>query len=95
MPDHGSRHRSRTPSGQRSAYEVLGVPFDADEAALKAAWRKAARRTHPDHGGDPAEFRAVSEAWQLVSTLESRLAYDQSFATTTCLLYTSPSPRDS
>lgn len=83
MPDHGSRHRSRTPSGQRSAYEVLGVPFDADEAALKAAWRKAARRTHPDHGGDPAEFRAVSEAWQLVSTPESRLAYDQSFATTT------------
>ena len=83
MPDHGSRHRSHQQSGtQRSAYEVLGVPFDADEAALKAAWRKAARRTHPDHGGDPAEFRAVSDAWQLVSTPEARRAYDRSFAST-------------
>lgn len=81
MPDHGSRHRSQHQSStQRSAYEVLGVPFDADEAALKAAWRKAARRTHPDHGGDPAEFRAVSDAWQLVSTPEARRAYDRSFA---------------
>lgn len=62
---------------------MLGVPFDADEAALKAAWRRAARRTHPDHGGDPAEFRAVSEAWQLVSTPEARRAYDRSFGGTT------------
>lgn len=71
------------PGASRSAYEILGVPFDADEATLKAAWRKAARRTHPDHGGDAAEFRAVSEAWELVSTPEARQRYDRSFASTT------------
>jgi hypothetical protein len=67
--------------GGRSAYEVLGVAFDADSAALKAAWRRAARRTHPDYGGDAAEFRLVSYAWELVGDQQSRREYDRSFST--------------
>jgi hypothetical protein len=64
----------------RSAYEVLGVSFDADTATLKAAWRRAARRTHPDYGGDAAEFRRVSMAWQLIGDPDSRRDYDRSFS---------------
>lgn len=63
----------------RTAYEVLGVAFDADTATLKAAWRRAARRTHPDYGGDAAEFRQVSRAWSLIGDPESRREYDRSF----------------
>ncbi|MGW9551221.1 J domain-containing protein [Citricoccus zhacaiensis] len=66
--------------GGRSAYEVLSVPFDADTATLKSAWRRAARRTHPDYGGDAAEFRLVSYAWELVGTPESRREYDRGFS---------------
>ena len=39
-----------------SPYEVLGVPADADAAALRAAYRRALRLTHPDTGGDPARL---------------------------------------
>lgn len=66
--------------GGRSAYEVLGVSFDADSTQLKAAWRRAARRTHPDYGGDAAEFRVVSYAWELVSDPDSRRDYDRGFS---------------
>jgi hypothetical protein len=64
----------------RTAYEVLGVAFDADTATLKAAWRRAARRTHPDYGGDAAEFRRVSTAWQLIGDPDARRDYDRSFS---------------
>lgn len=64
----------------RTAYEVLGVSFDADTATLKAAWRRAARRTHPDYGGDAAEFRQVSMAWQLIGDPDARREYDRSFS---------------
>lgn len=67
--------------GGRSAYEVLGVSFDADTTQLKAAWRRAARRTHPDYGGDVAEFRLVSYAWELVGDPGSRRDYDRGFST--------------
>ncbi|MGM7668834.1 DnaJ domain-containing protein [Microbacterium sp. A93] len=67
--------------GGRSAYEVLEVSFDADTAQLKAAWRRAARRTHPDYGGDVAEFRLVSYAWELVGDPGSRRDYDRGFST--------------
>lgn len=66
--------------GGRSAYEVLGVSFDADTAQLKAAWRRAARRTHPDYGGDVAEFRLVSYAWELVGDPAARREYDRGFS---------------
>lgn len=42
------------------AYEVLGVTANADEAAIRAAFRKAAKECHPDlHGGDPTGVRRL------------------------------------
>jgi hypothetical protein len=60
-----------------SPYEVLGVPRDADAAALRLAYRRALRTAHPDTGGDPARFHAVQLAWELVGTPEARAAFDR------------------
>ena len=48
-------------------YELLGVPRNADERTIKAAYRKAAMDCHPDrHGGctdKEAHFKALNEAY--------------------------------
>lgn len=51
----------------RSARARLGVGPGADEHALRAAFREAAKRDHPDRpGGDPAAFREVMEAYRFL-----------------------------
>ncbi|MBX3216818.1 MAG: DnaJ domain-containing protein [Labilithrix sp.] len=42
---------------------MLGVGRDVTEQELKAAYRKRALETHPDHGGDDAAFRRVIRAY--------------------------------
>ncbi|WP_309069221.1 DnaJ domain-containing protein [Microbacterium sp.] len=59
-----------------SAYEVLGVPRDASEDELRRAYRLRLRQTHPDTGGNAAEFVRVQHAWELVGTPAARAAYD-------------------
>ncbi len=49
-------------AGLRSPYEVLGVRPGADEAEVELAFRRHARRHHPDAGGDPDRFREGVEA---------------------------------
>lgn len=60
-----------------SPYEVLGVPVDADDDALRRAYRRRLRETHPDTGGRADEFHAVQAAWDLVGTPEDRARYDR------------------
>jgi hypothetical protein len=57
-------------------YEVLGVPRTADLATIRAAYRRRARTTHPDLGGDPDEFAAVTTAWWTLSAPDRRARYD-------------------
>lgn len=47
-------------------YAVLGVSPGATRDEVKAAYRSALKRHHPDTGGDPAKFRAVNEAWEQI-----------------------------
>lgn len=42
---------------------VLGLPLDATRDEAQRAFRRLAKQTHPDAGGDPAYFRAVASAW--------------------------------
>jgi hypothetical protein len=53
---------------------------DADPEEIRAAFRREARRAHPDTGGDPATMAAVSEAWFVLSDPGRRALYDQSLA---------------
>lgn len=64
-----------------SFYEMLGVPRDADGAAIKAAFRKAAMKYHPDRNPDDptaeARFKEVNEAYSVLSNPETRARYDR------------------
>jgi molecular chaperone DnaJ len=65
---------------EKDFYAVLGVPKDADAAALKKAYRKLARSLHPDQNpGDAAaeaKFKEVGEAYAVLSDAEQRKQYD-------------------
>jgi molecular chaperone DnaJ len=65
---------------ERDYYEVLGVPRNADDQAIKKAFRKLARELHPDVSEHPeaeARFREVSEAYEALSNPETRQLYDR------------------
>jgi molecular chaperone DnaJ len=66
---------------KRDYYEVLGVSRDADEAALKSAYRKLAHQYHPDkNSGDKAaeeKFKELTEAYAVLSDGEKRARYDR------------------
>ena len=66
---------------KRDYYEVLGVGRDADEDALKKAYRKLAMKYHPDrnHGDKDAEprFKELNEAYDVLKDSEKRAAYDR------------------
>jgi curved DNA-binding protein len=61
-------------------YKILGVPKHATEKEIKAAYRKAARKHHPDvNKGDPkseARFKEINEANEVLSDPEKRKRYD-------------------
>lgn len=61
-------------------YDVLGVAPSADAAEVRAAYRRAARRHHPDRRGDADAMARVNEAWQVLGNPERRRQYDLSLA---------------
>jgi curved DNA-binding protein CbpA len=65
----------------RDYYEVLGVGKKSDDKEIKSAYRKLARKYHPDvNPNDPtaeAKFKEVSEAYHVLSDPERRAAYDR------------------
>lgn len=58
-------------------YEVLGVAKDAPFAEIKAAYRRLAKRLHPDIGGDPDAFADVAAAYAVLSDETRRKQYDE------------------
>ena len=68
-------------SSTRDYYEVLGVSRDADDAAIKKAFRRLARELHPDvnrHDPDAEEkFKEAAEAYEVLSDSERRATYDR------------------
>ena len=67
-------------TAERDFYEVLGVSREADEGAIKKAFRNLARQLHPDVSEAPdAEdrFREVVEAYEVLSKRETRELYDR------------------
>jgi molecular chaperone DnaJ len=66
---------------KKDYYEILGVPRSATEKDIKAAYRKLARKHHPDvNPGDKAaeeKFKEVSGAFAVLSDAEKRAKYDR------------------
>ena len=71
----------RIMADKRDYYEVLGVDKNADDAAIKKAYRVLAKKYHPDiNPGDKeaeAKFKEASEAYAVLSDHEKRQKYDQ------------------
>ena len=67
-------------TAERDYYELLGVERTASDAEIKKAFRKLARELHPDvnQEADAQErFRAIAEAYEVLSDAERRRLYDQ------------------
>ena len=68
-------------ASKRDYYEVLGIQKGADASAIKKAYRKMAKKYHPDAnpGDKEAEekFKEVNEAYEVLSDDQKRAAYDQ------------------
>lgn len=58
-------------------YKILGVPRTATADEIKKAFRKLARKHHPDAGGDEAKFKEINEAYEVLSDDKKRKLYDQ------------------
>ena len=63
----------------RDYYEVLGVARDADEKAIKDAFRQLALKRHPDRNKAPdatERFKEIAEAYAILSDPKKRAEYD-------------------
>ena len=61
-------------------YQILGVEPDAGEAEIKTAYRRLARKYHPDvskEAGAEEKFKAVNEAYEALRDPQKRAAYDR------------------
>lgn len=60
-----------------SLYEAIGASPGDSDAKVKAAYRRAARKSHPDAGGSREEFKAVGYAGMILCDPEKRAHYDR------------------
>ncbi|HET6497819.1 MAG TPA: molecular chaperone DnaJ [Coriobacteriia bacterium] len=61
----------------KNYYDILGVKKDASAAEIKKAFRRLARKHHPDAGGSEEKFKEINEAHEVLSDTEKRAQYDQ------------------
>jgi hypothetical protein len=58
-------------------YRILGVPPLASDEAIRHRWHEVAKHAHPDVGGDPAQFRQVKEAYEILREATRRAEYER------------------
>jgi curved DNA-binding protein CbpA len=61
-------------------YKILGISPDAGESEIRTAYRRLARKFHPDagEGSSSEKFRAIQDAYELLTDSEKRKEYDRS-----------------
>jgi hypothetical protein len=58
------------PKTVRHFYDVLGLPEDATLNQIKKTYRKLALKSHPDKGGNPEQFLATQEAYEVLAAVK-------------------------
>lgn len=58
-------------------YEVLGIEANASPDDIDKAFRRLSLKYHPDHGGDPGQFKLLNEAYAILSDPERRKLFDE------------------
>jgi curved DNA-binding protein CbpA len=84
-----------TGAGQVDYYVVLGVPRDASAPDIRRAYRRVARRHHPDLNRDPRgpeRFAAAAGAYEVLSDPAARGCYDERFLPRPVAIRRSPPP---
>ena len=64
-------------ASSKNYYDVLGVGKTASQDEIKKAFRKLARKHHPDAGGSEEKFKQINEAYEVLSDTKKRDQYDQ------------------
>ncbi|MBI2600644.1 DnaJ domain-containing protein [Candidatus Daviesbacteria bacterium] len=67
-------------AAKKDYYDILGITKNSSEAEIKSAYRKLARKHHPDidkSAGAAERFKEISEAYQVLSDTQKKGAYDQ------------------
>ncbi|TGZ51344.1 hypothetical protein CRM22_010748 [Opisthorchis felineus] len=80
----------RLASSQRTHYETLGVRQDATASEIRSAFLELSKKHHPDKQGNVEVFKAVNEAYSVLSREEFRRTYDQSLATGEPIVHDGP-----
>ena len=67
---------------KRDYYEILGVEKNSDDRTIKKAYRKLARKHHPDASSESPEvaekkFKEISEAYEVLADKDKRERYDR------------------
>lgn len=75
--DSSKRERQAQRDQAQDHYAVLQVGPAATAAELKAAYHAASRTAHPDRGGSEAQQKAVNLAYEVLSDVERRAAFDR------------------
>lgn len=62
---------------EQTLYDLLGLSRDATPSQIKSAFRRAAKQSHPDAGGDADQFQRLKAAYEVLSDEEARKYYDE------------------
>ena len=72
-----STDKRRTGGPTITLYSVLGISSGSDPETIRSAYRRLARRFHPDAGGNVRYMSAINDAWAELGDPERRAAYDR------------------
>jgi curved DNA-binding protein CbpA len=85
----------RDSESHKDYYSILGAQSGETRAEIERRYKRLARQSHPDRGGDEEEMKALNEAWRVLGDEDARRAYDAGRARASRLAYRAYTPASS